>query len=263
MRTGVALSLIVLATVCGCGSPGSKPKKPFHISSFQLKSTLLGQQLGQVLVTPKGGGKGRPLLVFLHGYGGNPAGTLSPAFVAALKRLGDRAPVVVLPDGQVGWWHDRKEGRWGSYVLDEVIPAALARAGADPDRVAVGGISMGGFGALNLGRHQDRFCAVGGHSAAVFERHNDSGISFGFHNAADFAHNDLLGIARKRSPYDAPVWIDVGDQDQLQPADALLARELRARGADVSFHVWPGSHDGTYWDQHFAEYIEFYADACS
>ncbi len=263
MRTGVALSLIVLAAVCGCGSSGSKPEKPFHISTFQLKSKLLDQQLGQVLVTPKGGGKGRPLLVFLHGYGGNPAGTLSPAFVAALKRLDDRAPVVVLPDGQVGWWHDRKEGRWGSYVLDEVVPAALARTGADPDRVAVGGISMGGFGALNLGRHQDRFCAVGGHSPAVFERRNESGISFGFHNAADFAHNDLLGIARKRSSYDAPVWIDVGDQDELRPADALLARELRARGADVSFHVWPGSHDGTYWDQHFAEYMEFYADACS
>ena len=170
--------------------------------------------------------------------------------------------MVVLPDGQVGWWHDRDEGRWGSYVLDEVIPAALARSGADPNRVAVGGISMGGFGALDLGRHQDRFCAVGGHSPAVFQRGNDD-ISFGFDNAADFARNDLIGIARKRSPYDAPVWIDVGDQDELRNADSLLARELRARGADVTFHVWPGNHDGDYWNQHFADYLKFYADACS
>ena len=78
---------------------------------------------------------------------------------------------------------------------------------------------MGGFGALDLGRHKGRFCAVGGHSPAVFERGNDD-ISFGFDNAADFARNDLIGIARKRSPYDAPVWIDIGDKDPLRPADA-------------------------------------------
>ena len=83
-----------------------------------------------------------------------PATRSAPAFVAALRRLGDRAPVVVLPQGEVGWWHDRAEGAWGSYVLREVIPAALRRSGADPDRVAIGGISMGGFGALNLGRHR-------------------------------------------------------------------------------------------------------------
>jgi S-formylglutathione hydrolase FrmB len=260
MRIGVALSLVLL--VSACGSSSSKPETPLHVSTFELQSKLLGKQLDQVLVTPQGGGKGRPLLVFLHGYGGTPADTLGPALVTALRRLGDRAPVVVLPDGQVGWWHDRDEGRWGSYVLEEVIPAALARTGADPHRVAVGGISMGGFGALNLGRHRDRFCAVGGHSPAVFERGNDA-ISFGFDNAADFAHNDLLGIARKRSPYDAPVWIDVGGQDELRPADALLARELRARGADVSFHVWPGNHDGDYWNRHFAQYVQFYVDACS
>ena len=52
-------------------------------------------------------------------------------------------------------------------------------------------------------------------------------------------------------------------KDELRPPDALLARELRARGADVSFHVWPGDHDGDYWDKHFDEYLNFYVEACS
>jgi S-formylglutathione hydrolase FrmB len=167
---------------------------------------------------------------------------------------------VVLPEGDIGWWHDRKEGKWGSYVLEEVIPATLARSGADKDRVAIGGISMGGWGALDLGRLR-KFCAVGGHSPAVFAPGSDD-ISFGFDNEVDFKRHDLIGIARTRSPYDAPVWIDIGTQDQLRPAATHLARELRARGADVSFHVWPGNHDGTYWDQHFGDYLRFYADAC-
>jgi S-formylglutathione hydrolase FrmB len=260
MRNGVVLALVV-ATValCGCSSSSSKPETPQHITTYQLPSKLLHRRLDQILVTPVGGGKGRPLLVFLHGYGGTPVDTLGPAFVEALRKLGDRAPVVVLPDGQTGWWHDRDEGRWGSYVLKEVIPAALARSGADAHKVAVGGISMGGFGALNLGRHEGLFCAVGGHSPAVLEEDN---FSFGFDNSADFTRNDLITIAKKRSPYDSPVWIDVGDQDELRPADRLLAKELRARGADVTFHIWPGSHDGDYWNKHFDEYVKFYADAC-
>ena len=260
MRLGVAATLVGLA-LCASACGSSRPETPLRVSSFDLQSKLLARPLSELLVTPKGGGKGRPLLVFLHGYGGTPSDTLGPAFVAALRRLGDRAPVVVLPQGEVGWWHDRAEGAWGSYVLREVIPAALRRSGADPDRVAIGGISMGGFGALNLGRHQGRFCAVGGHSPAVFERGNDD-ISFGFDNAADFARNDLIGIARKRARYDAPVWIEVGNEELLRPADTLLARELRARGADVSFHVWPGNHDGDYWNKHFADYLKFYVEAC-
>jgi poly(3-hydroxybutyrate) depolymerase len=151
VRPGLGVLLAALA-LCACGSETKKLAPPPKVTNFALQSKLMGRQLYAVLVTPAGGGEGRPLLVFLHGYGAAPSDTLSPAFVMALRRLGDRAPVVLLPEGDTGWWHDRDEGPWGSYVLREAIPAALARSGADRDRVAIGGISMGGFGALDLGR---------------------------------------------------------------------------------------------------------------
>lgn len=263
MRAGaIVLLAALLLVLSACGSSETKPAPPPKVTNFALQSKLLGRQLYDVLVTPAAGGEGRPLLVFLHGYGGTPSDTLSPAFVRALRRLGDRSPVVLLPEGDTGWWHDRAEGRWGSYVLREAMPAALRRSGADRDRVAIGGISMGGFGALDVGRLAPRrFCAVGGHSPAVFERGSDD-ISFGFDNAADFARHDLLRLARQRPLYDPPVWIDVGDGDPLRPAAARLARELRGHDADVSFHVWPGGHEGSYWDAHFADYLRFYAEAC-
>ena len=124
---------------------------------------------------------------------------------------------------------------------------------------------MGGFGALDLGRTPKRFCAVGGHSPAVLARGSDDhafDVSFAFDNDADFARHDLIGIAHKRRPYDTPVWIDIGNRDLLRPGAAKLARELRADGTDVTFHVWPGSHEGRYWDAHFSQYLDFYADAC-
>ena len=265
MRPRFALSLALLATAfsCACGSATKKPQSPLKIANFALESKLLGRQLYEVLVTPPGGGANRPLLVFLHGYGAAPSDVLSPAFVSALRGLGKRAPVVLLPEGDVGWWHDDADGRWGSYVLREAIPAALARSGADRGRVAIGGISMGGFGALDLGRIEPkRFCAVGGPSPAVFFPHSGD-LHFAFDDRRDFAHHDLLRLARRRSPYDAPVWIDVGARDLLRPAATALAHELHADGADVSFHVWPGSHNGRYWDAHFARYLHFYVLSCA
>jgi S-formylglutathione hydrolase FrmB len=261
MRTRTVLMLVSVLCACGCGSTRTKPVVPAKYVNLTLQSKLLGKPVYDVLVTPAGGGKGRPLLVFLHGYGASPSDTLSLAFLKTLRQLGDKAPVVFLPEGDVGWWHNDANGPWGTYVLKEAIPAALARSGADPHRVAIGGISMGGFGALDLGRIEPRrFCAVGGHSPAIL---TGDEISFGFDNAADFARHDLLKIAHKKSPYDAPVWLDVGDHDQLRPTVTAYAKELRADGADVTFHIWPGVHTGQYWDAHFADYLRFYTDACS
>jgi len=40
-----------------------------RVVHFSLHSRLLRRQLDEVLVTPRGGGRGRSLLVFLHGRG--------------------------------------------------------------------------------------------------------------------------------------------------------------------------------------------------
>ena len=263
MRRLSLAALVCVLAACACGSTKSEPRPPLKITTLALQSRLLARPLYEVLVTPPGGGAGRPLLVFLHGYGAAPSDTLSPAFVSALRRLGERAPVVLLPEGDIGYWHDRAEGPWGTYVLREAIPAALRRSGADPHRVAIGGISMGGFGALDLGRIAPRrFCAVGGHSPGLFLRYS-SDMGFAFDSASDFAGHDLLRIARHRSPYQAPVWIDVGTRDFLRPAATAYARELKAGGTNITFHVWPGAHNGRYWDAHSPQYLRFYVDACN
>ena len=234
-----------------------------HVDRFRLHSRLLHRGLDEVLVTPRGGGRGRSLLVFLHGRSSSPDSNLSDSFFKGLRALGDRAPNVLFANGgNHSYFHDRAEGPWGSYILREAIPAAVARAGADPRRVAIGGISMGGFGALDLGRiAPHRFCAVGGHSAAMWFRGGDTPAG-AFDDAEDFKRNDVLGFARSRSPYRSPVWIDVGTEDPSLQSDTALAHELRADGARVTFHVWPGKHGSPYWHRHMAQYLSFYAAAC-
>jgi pimeloyl-ACP methyl ester carboxylesterase len=86
-------------------------------------------------------------LVLLHGRSSGPSSFLSRPFFDALHSLGRRAPVVLLLDGgDHSYWHNRADGDWGSMVLDEAIP--------EHRRVAIGGISMGGYGALLLGARE-------------------------------------------------------------------------------------------------------------
>lgn len=228
-------------------------------------SAVGGRSLEMTLVTPRDGASDRPLLVFLHGRGedGNDS-NLSDELFAALDELGDEAPAIAFPDGgESSYWHDRADGDWGRYVMGEAIPAAVRRLHADPRRIAIGGISMGGFGAYDLARlNPGRFCAVGGHSAALWERGGDSAPG-AFDDAEDFARHDLIGAARgDASPWrGTPLWLDGGTEDAFRPGLQAFSGALRAGGADVRVRAWPGAHEGSYWREHIDDYLRFYARA--
>ena len=89
--------------------------------------------------------------------------------------------------------------------------------------------------------------------AAVPDR--KMGITLNLHSlkAATDSPGPYLGI---------PVWVDAGDQDPFRHTGLdEFAEQLRAGGADIQFHIWPGGHGGDYWHAHFADYLRFYARA--
>jgi S-formylglutathione hydrolase FrmB len=244
-----------------------------RVVDYSLASNLLRRRLDEVGIVPPGD-ETRPLLVLLHGrhdrtgpYSlspsqSGPESMLSEALFAGLAELGKDAPIVVLLNGgQHSWYHDRRNGRWASMILDDAIPDALRRFHARPDRIAIGGISMGGYGALHLAALRPReFCAVGAHSAALYESYRAS-APVAFDNAADFARNDVFKAARQGRFNRLPVWIDGGSNDPFHDADAVFSSLLRARGVGVTYHVWPGAHTASYWEAHMAAYLDFYASA--
>jgi S-formylglutathione hydrolase FrmB len=260
----VAVAVVVGAALVAVAVSAGPDRRGASVKHFTVKSRLVGRSLHEIAVVPAGlkSGEKRPLLVFLHGRGTGPGSSLSDQFYAGLARLGKRAPVVVALDGgDHSYWHDRHDGRWGSYVLREAIPAAVRLLPVDGSRVAVGGISMGGYGAFELARHR-RFCAVGGHSPAFWLKASQTAPG-AFDDAADFRrHSVYRYVKRRRHPYGStPLWIDRGDRDPFSPYDAAVVRALRARGARLTSHVWPGAHTGSYWRSHMARYLRFYARA--
>ena len=258
------LAVVVVIAGAAVSAATSVNQRGARVVAFSLASRLVHETLPVAAVVPAGSsGRGRPLLVFLHGKGEDQSSNLDDAMFAALAALGSRAPDIVFPyGGSDSYWHDRASGDWGSYVEDELIPAAVRRLGADGSRVAIGGISMGGFGALDIARlNPRRFCAVGAHSAALWAQGGESAAG-AFDDAADFARHDVLAAARAGDPYRGmAVWIDAGTLDPFRAADTQLAQELRADGQPVDFHVWPGSHGQAYWQAHWSQYLRFYADA--
>ncbi|MCW2968854.1 MAG: putative esterase [Solirubrobacteraceae bacterium] len=234
-----------------------------RIQRYTIRSGYVHRTLAQTAATPPGGGSGRPLLVLLHGKETNGQGNETFAngdFFGALARLGRQAPDVVFPNGgNDSYWHARGSGDWGAYVLREVIPEAVRRLHADGRRVAIGGVSMGGFGAFDIARRAPgRFCAVGGHSAAMWLRGGDTAPG-AFDDGTDFARNDIVALAQRRGRAAwgrARLWLDGGTRDPFRASDEALARAL-----GITMRHWPGGHDRAYWHARYVSYLRFYADA--
>lgn len=244
--------LAIVLAAAGCGRAHTSTLGG-AVERFTIHSRYVHRDVHEILVVPPAP-RGTPwLLVLLHGATGSPDDFLSQQFFDGLRTLGPRAPyVLLLDDDGDSYWHDRRTGRWGTEVLDEAIPAGVARARAS--RVALGGISMGGYGALHLGAG-GRFCAVGGHSPALWPSGADTAPG-AFDDAADFARNDIVNHPPEYR--ETPVWIDVGASDGFRATDVRYAHEIHAR-----LHVWPGGHEGAYWRAHIGRYLRFYAAHCS
>lgn len=256
-----AVYLILVATVLA-----PVDKHGARLVHIEVHSKAVGRDLGINVIVPKhAGARGkRWLMVMLHGRGGY-EGTFNDAVFEGLPDLhGHRGPVYAFPAGGVhGYWHDRAEGDWGTWVMKEVIPLVVRRFGIDPHRIAIGGISMGGFGAYDLAlKNPGRFCAVGGHSPALWFDGSESAPG-AFESEADFERNDVVGTVQANPDAfgETRVWNDYGTEDPFRPYDEGFVAAIESGDTDFTTHSWPGGHEGSYWAAHWPQYQRFYVDA--
>ncbi len=261
---GVAVWLVISLVDKATLPQGFTNTRGADVEELEIRSKAVGETLPVDVVVPDGEGDGRPLLVFLHGRGSGQDSVLHDELFSALDDQGDQAPLIAAPyGGEASYWHDRGDGAWGEWVMDEVIPRVQRKFDTDPERVAIGGISMGGFGALDLARlNSGEFCAVGAHSPALWLSAEETAEG-AFDDAEDFGAHDVVASASSDpAPYLAkPVWVDAGDEDPFRPGIDAFADRLEASGADLRFHIWPGGHESEYWKSHWGEYMRFYTRA--
>jgi enterochelin esterase-like enzyme len=244
-----------------------------EIVDEQLFSAAVGQSLPYRVYLPPGYDANPsvryPALYMLHGLGGTYLEWSADGLLDTADRLintGQIAPlIIVMPEGEQAYWVDHADGgpRWGAYVAQDLVAAVDARYRtiADRGRRAIGGMSMGGNGALQLAiNYPDVFSVVGAHSFAL--RRRDTAPPY-FGDQTYFDDHDPVYLFKSRPDVarKLTVWLDVGASDPWQPADAEFNQQLSGEGIQHAWHVFSGGHEDAYWSDHAADYLRFYSAA--
>jgi S-formylglutathione hydrolase FrmB len=236
-------------------------------------SEVLRKQVAMNVIVPDRGRGPFATFYLLHG--------LSDDYTIWLRRtriewfVRDLPLIVVMPDGFRGFYTNSEQGpRYADFFIrdlpdfvERIFPAKRNRAGR-----AIGGLSMGGYGALRIALGApDRFVSANSHSGALMAgtRLRDVGdlrdefIRI-FGEDPRGSDHDLLALAQraKRAKSGVPkLLIDCGKQDYLIADNREFHRELLKMKIAHGFREFPGAHDWDYWETHVQDAIRFHARA--
>lgn len=261
-----------------------------------------------------------PVVLYLHGLGGNEqnwtaAGQLHRT-MDSLVAAGAPEAILAMPDGDDGWYTTaaslpdltrcpadtvRREAaatycvpwpHYDDYIVSDVLGHLDARYRTRAERAArgIGGLSMGGYGAMTLALgFPAQFAAAASHSGVLsprllpedpesparhantvadFERAAGSlwpsqRIAFGADSIAWWARDPRTMVQRleARVREGKAVWpalfLDVGTEDRWLRHNRDFRATLTAAGVPHRYAEWSGGHTWSYWRTHAAESLRF------
>ncbi len=209
-----------------------------------------------------------PVLFMLHGGSAHRDEWLAYGLVEVADREvnnGNLQPmIIVLPQGDTGYWVDNANDgpRWGQYVYRDLVRHIdnTYRTLRMAQSRAIGGLSMGGLGALtNAFLHLNVFGVVGAHSSSL--RPDDGTLPL-LGSGDEYKQKDPISLAGTVSGLERlQIYIDAGQDDPWLDRSLELHDKLTARGIPHIWQVKPGGHDYTYWMKYVVDYLRFYANA--
>lgn len=218
-------------------------------------------------------------LILLHGYSGDATDWLynSPAADYSMKYN----LAVVMPSGGLNFYVDRKPtGRqYCRFIGEDLIGYLRDTYGLALKRedTLIGGLSMGGFGALHTGlMYPETFGGIMALSSAliIYELKNmkpDTGApamanyeyyvdTFGDLKEAEGSdHNPEVLFERnlREGRDNPPIYMACGSEDFLLKANHTFRDFLKEKKADFIYSEGPGVHDWQFWSPHGYEGIEW------
>ena len=298
---------------------------PSRVVTEHFHSDALGVDKTVVIYLPRDydaqPAKHWPVFYYLHGLGGNETNWVkSGKLDEAADQLG-LAAIVVMPDGDDGFYvdspgkidydrcmqdgtglflpaqepHDAtcvRARNYGTYIAKDLVGWVDARYHTIPrrDGRAVAGLSMGGFGAMELAlRHPDEFAAAASHSGAIALLYagprpfapgktelltsvSDWGAGVGpigtwirglfGPDIATWKAYDVVELAGKLAPGKVALYIDCGTEDDfaLQDNAQYVHEALTAKHIAHEFFLGPGKHDFAFWSVRLPKSLGFLRD---
>jgi enterochelin esterase-like enzyme len=253
----------------GFATPGTAER-------FYVKSAALGgrSQPVDVYLPPGYAQDPRqryPVLYLLHGFPGKPG-----AFLLTVKAGVDEDVLVakqqmqplilVMPFGSTGQFSDKEwvngvspDSQWETFVSRDVVRAVDARYRTIPTGAAraIGGLSEGGYGAINIAlHHPGEFHMI--ESWSGYELADPIKSIFGDNSHRLEYNSPLLQLHRvapelRRSNTIFWFYTGAGDGAHLRAENAEFAAALTREHIRHSFFMFPGGHTWLVWRNHASD----------
>jgi S-formylglutathione hydrolase FrmB len=290
--------------------PTKDEPSPSRVVTETLKSAALGVDKQVVVYLPRGydsqPDKRFPVFYYLHGLGGDETNWVrSGALDKTADQLGLEA-IVVMPDGDDSFYVDSKlpidydkclksgaglfmpgkqdpattcvrTRNYSTYITKDLVGwvDATYRTIATREARAIAGLSMGGFGAMELGlRFPELFAAAASHSGAIgllyegprpfapgktkLRTKVDTSTSgpigpwlmgtFG-KDLASWRQYDVVQLASALPPGKVALYFDCGTEDGFLLHDNVqyVHEALGQKNIPHEYFLGPGAHDFAFW----------------
>jgi putative tributyrin esterase len=219
-----------------------------------------------------------PVLYLLHGWAGDYTNWVK---LTKLVEYSTRYPMIVItPDAQNSWYVNSATvpaDRFEDYIINDLIREIDTRwrTIASPDRRAIAGLSMGGYGSVLFAlKHPGSFAVVGSVSGAfdaptgvehvIADLRESTDRAFGAPSSTTRKENDIYsllssviaGAKHSSVPY---FFLECGSQDSLLPSNRKFVEELSSKNVLYQYHEYPGAHTWEFWDKSLPMMLEVIA----
>jgi S-formylglutathione hydrolase FrmB len=258
-----------------------------------------------------------PVIYMLHGLGGDESNWVEGGHLDAVADSLHLQAIVVMPDGDDGFYAnsatpvDKEKclaghppfsreqepadycvatANYEDYITRDLVAHVDATYRTIPERRArgIGGLSMGGFGALQVAmRHKELYAASASHSGVdallyvgphpyvadkvvLLEDVTSWGKGIGpigdhmraifGSDAANWRGHDPATLAASLKPGELALYLDCGTEDYflLHDGAQYLHDLLTKRGIEHEWYLGPGSHDFAFWSQRIDDSLAFF-----
>ena len=216
------------------------------------------------------------ILMLLHGYSGNNKDWL---FGSSIQQLSIKYNIaVILPSGDNSFYLDGESQKYGTFIGEELINYVRRTFGlsADKNDTYIGGLSMGGFGAIHVAlKHNNTFSKAFGLSSALIIhdiKNKDESFSngvadyyyyrsvFGNLNKLEDGDSNPEGLIRqlKNSNEEIPsIFMACGKQDFLIEQNRDFYKFLIDNNIDIYYKEDNGIHNWEFWNKYLEPAIEW------
>jgi enterochelin esterase-like enzyme len=268
--SGIALVALVVCTL---------PAYSGVIVTREFDSQALSRKWSYTVYLPDGYENSTlryPVFYLLHGNGQNlndwsTSGRIQPTTDELIADGSIPPTIIVMPDAGTTWYVDRKENMETAFIQD-LMPDVEAnfRAVASRKGRVIGGLSMGGYGALRFAlKYPEKFAAAALLSPAIYDPEPPE--TSGARRVGVFGAPTYDGAVWKQLNYptlwDAylakkqpvPMYINSGDDDEFMiESDATkLYSLLRKNRQPAELRIVNGAHTWPVWESTVGDAMKY------